>query len=62
MVHEVLWRALCLSTVGSFLGSTQHLQIELFRDDFRIDGKRFVGKESEALLIICKKRERGGSA
>lgn len=51
-----------LSTVDVSLGDTQHLQIELFRDDFGIDGKRFVGKESEALLIICKKRERGGSA
>ena len=56
LVHEVLWRARCLSTVDAFLGSTQHLQIELFRDDFGIDAKRFVGKESEAALSTCHGR------
>ena len=45
-VLSVLWRAEFLPCVGTSLGSTRRLQIELCKDDFCIDGAWFVGKES----------------
>ena len=57
MVHEVLWRALCLSTVDAFLGSTHRLQIELFRPYLCLDGKLFIGKvwqkDPQVALSTC---------